>query len=82
MLGIILELMLNFNQIILVNMEIFKELRFHVVFSLFHDVLVAEFICYFFDALHISICDLAIFGAVAFFNFLRPFDAVVFQEEI
>ena len=82
MLSVILELMLYFNQIILVNMEVLKELRLHVVFGLFHYVLVAEFICYFFNALHIGVCDLTIFGAVAFFNFLGPFDAVVFQEEI
>jgi len=82
MLSIVLELVLDFNQIILVNMKVFKELRFHVVFSLFHYVLVTEFICYFFNALHVSIGDLTIFGAVAFFNFLRPFDAVVFQVEI
>ena len=71
----------SFDKLI-VRFDMVKELRFDVVFCLLHDVFVAQFELYFFDALHVGVGDFAMLVALAFFNDVRPLEAVEVKVEL
>jgi hypothetical protein len=80
--AIILKTVFNLIDFRIINLQIFKELRFILTISFFHNILIKELSLDIVDTLNISIRDLTVLIRIAFLNFFAPFDAVELQIKL
>lgn len=80
--AIILKTVFNLINFRIINLQIFKELRFILTISFFHNILIKKLSLDIVDTLNISIRDLTVLIRIAFLNFFAPFDAVELQIKL
>ena len=80
--AIILKTVFNLIDFRIINLQIFKELRFILTISFFHNILIKELSLDIVDTLNIRIRDLTVLIRITFLNFFAPFDAVELQIKL
>jgi hypothetical protein len=66
----------------IINLQIFKELRFILTISFFHNVFIEKFHFDVINTLDICISNLTVFIWITLFNFFAPFDTVELQIKL